>query len=214
MNVLIADDDPTYRLLLSRILQSTGRAPVTVADGEEAWQRIEQASEPLVAILDWTMPAPDGVELCRRIRRLSAGRHVYAILLTARTEREDVLEGLRSGADDYITKPCDPQELIARVQIAERMLGLQQSLADRVKELEVALARVRELQQLLPMCSYCKRVRRDQDYWEQVEQYMSAQVGATFSHGICPQCYESVIGPQLEAARKAAGHPPPQGPPR
>jgi sigma-B regulation protein RsbU (phosphoserine phosphatase) len=205
MNVLVADDDPTYRLLLSRLLKTAGHETDTATTGPEAWQKISAATGPLLVILDWTMPPPDGLELCRRIRKLPAGRHVYAILLTARSEREDVLRGLESGADDYITKPCDPQELIARVRIAHRMLTLQQSLGQRVNELEAALANVKQLQCLLPMCSYCKAIRKDQDYWEKVEQYMAAHTGAQFSHGICPPCYQKVIAPQVEAARQRAG---------
>jgi CheY-like chemotaxis protein len=204
MNILVADDDPTYRHLLSRLLQNAGHVTEQASTGPQAWERIEAATGPLIAILDWTMPPPDGLELCRRVRKLPADRHVYAMLLTARTEREDVLRGLESGADDYLVKPCDPRELIARVRIGERMLNLQQSLAGRVVELEAALARVKQLQGLLPMCSYCKAIRSDQDYWEKVEQYMTAHTGAQFSHGICPPCYDKVVGPQLEAARQRA----------
>ncbi|MGL4552934.1 MAG: response regulator transcription factor [Gemmataceae bacterium] len=204
MNILVADDDPTYRHLLCRLLKAAGHDTDAASDGVQAWQKIEGAARPLLAILDWTMPAPDGLELCRRVRRRPAGRHVYAILLTGRTEREDVLRGLESGADDYITKPCDPQELVARVRIGQRMLKLQQSLATRVGELEAAMTRVKQLQGLLPMCSYCKAIRSDEDYWQKVEQYMAAHTGAQFSHRICPPCYTAVIAPQLQAARDRA----------
>ena len=203
MNILVADDDPTYRFLLSRLLKNDGRTAELATDGAEAWERLERATAPVVAILDWTMPAPDGLELCRRVRKLPPGRHVYAILLTARTERDDVLRGLEAGADDYLKKPCDPQELLARVRVGERMLKLQQSLADRVNELEVAITRVKQLQGLLPMCAYCKAIRSDTDYWQKLEQYMAAHTGAQFSHGICPPCYDRVITPQVEAARRA-----------
>jgi len=210
MHILVADDDLTCRSLTRGLLKSFGRECTLASDGDEAWASIENTEGPLLAILDWTMPGPDGLELCRRVRALPEGRLVYAMLLTARTGREDVLEGLRSGADDYLTKPCDPQELFARVQVGERMLGLQESLARRVRELEDALHNVQQLQGLLPICSYCKAIRSDQDYWQQVEHYMSAHVaGMRFSHGICPPCYLKEIQPQLDAARKSMLKPSP-----
>jgi CheY-like chemotaxis protein len=204
MKILVADDDPTSRALTRGLLRSWGRECLQACDGDEAWEMVRDADGPLVAILDWTMPGPDGLELCRRIRGLPAGRLVYAMLLTARTGREDILEGLRGGADDYLTKPFDPQELFARLQIAERMLTLQRSLARRVQELEEALANVKKLQTLLPICSYCKSIRNDDHYWQQVEQYIGTHAGVKFSHGICPPCYDKVVQPQLEAARQNA----------
>jgi CheY-like chemotaxis protein len=208
LNILVADDDPTCRVLTRTLLSRWGRTCHLASNGDEAWTCIEKAEGPLIAILDWSMPGPDGLELCRRIRALPERRLVHAMLLTARSGREDVLTGLRSGADDYLTKPCDPQELFARVQIAERMLLLQESLARRVRELEDALANVKQLQGLLPICSYCKSIRSDQDYWHQVEHYISAHAGVRFSHGICPPCYEKEVVPQLEAARLGAARAP------
>jgi hypothetical protein len=86
-----------------------------------------------------------------------------------------------------------------------RLVELQQSLADRVKELEQALDNVRRLQGLLPICAYCKRIRGDGDYWEQVERYISAHSAAQFSHSICPECYERVIRPELRELKRARG---------
>src|SRR5207237_6416573 len=104
-----------------------------------------------------------------------------------------IVTGLTAGADDYIVKPFQRDELHARVRVGERLLELQATLADRVKELEAALARVKLLHGLLPICSYCKKVRDDQNYWQQVESYISAHSGVQFSHGICPGCYESLM---------------------
>ncbi len=208
MNILVADDDPTCRTLTRGLLAKWGRPCLLANDGDEAWAAIQAFDGPLLAILDWTMPGADGPELCRRIRALPEGRLVFAMLLTGRTGREDVLEGLRSGADDYLVKPCDPQELFARVQVGERMLGLQQSLARRVRDLEEALANINQLQKLLPICSYCKSIRGDSDYWQQVEHYIAAHAGVRFSHGICPPCYKKEVQPQLDAARKGLGRTP------
>src|SRR5262249_19435458 len=145
-----------------------------------------------------------GVELCRRIRTLPADHHVYAILLTSRNQREDLLAGLEAGADDYITKPFDHQELRARINPGLRVLSLQQALAHRVRDLEHALARVNQLQGLLPICSYCKSVRHDQGYWEQVDHYLAAHTDVQVSHGICPACYKDVIEPQLNLVRPSS----------
>jgi CheY-like chemotaxis protein len=202
MNVLVADDDPIYRKLLSAHLLRWGHEAAVAHDGADAWRRIEGSTGSLFAILDWSMPGADGIELCRRVRLLPAGRIVYVMLLTARTAREDIIAGLEAGADDYLTKPFDPGELFARFQVGARMLRLQQSLADRVRELEAALASVSQLQGLLPMCCYCKCIRNDENYWEQVEHYIAAHSELQFSHGICPGCYDKIVAPQLQALRR------------
>ena len=134
--------------------------------------------------------------------RCRPSRLVYVILLTARTAREDVIRGLKSGADDYITKPCNHEDLYARIQVGTRMLRLQQNLSDRVRDLEAALASLTQLQGLLPMCCYCKSIRNDQNYWEQVEHYIGAHSELQFSHGICPSCYAKVVEPQVQEARQ------------
>ena len=112
----------------------------------------------------------------------------YLILLTARVQRDDIVAGLNAGADDYLTKPFDPRELTARVRAGERILMLQRELMQRVKELELAIATVRTVHGLLPICCYCKRIRRDGDYWQQVEEYVAQHSSAEFTHGICPDC--------------------------
>src|SRR5438552_16151623 len=111
---------------------------------------------------------------------------------TGRGERSDIIAGLQAGADDYRQKPADREELRARIRNAERIIELQLSLAKRIKELENALLRVNQLQGLLPICAYCKKVRRDNNYWQQVEAYIASYVDVRFSHGICPDCYENI----------------------
>jgi DNA-binding response OmpR family regulator len=199
--ILIADDDPICRLLLESSLDAAGLEVVVAGDGDEAWQLLRGADGPLLAILDWHMPGVDGLELCRRLQDLPASHLIYPILLTARTGRDSVILGLEAGARDYITKPFDQEELRARLHVGMRVLALQQALADRVSELEEALKRVKQLQGLLPMCSYCKSIRTDQDYWQQLEHYIADHSDAQFSHGICPTCYKNVVEPQLSAYR-------------
>lgn len=201
MYVLIADDDPVSRMLVTCHVRNWGYDPLVAEDGAEAWELILTSDRAVLAILDWAMPHLDGLEVCRRVRSLPSERLVHAILLTGRSARDDVIAGLRAGADDYLTKPFDPQELYARVQTGARILTLQQSLADRVRDLEAALANVKQLQGLLPMCSYCKCIRDDRNYWMRLEHYLATHSDAQVSHGICPGCYASIVEPQLQALR-------------
>jgi DNA-binding response OmpR family regulator len=193
MHALIADDDRMTAVILKHTLERWGLTVTVAHDGAEAWNILQQTPEIGLAILDWMMPEVDGPELCRRIRQDPARAHIYVLLLTGRQGQADVVAGLSAGADDYLTKPFDPDELRARVHVGLRVLGLQERLAERVKELEAALTEVKQLHGLLPICSYCKSVRSDQNYWERVEDYMSHHGDVQFTHGICPTCYDRVV---------------------
>jgi len=187
MKVLVAEDDPLVLYLLERLL-AVEYEVVTARDGAKAWKILRQKDGPRLAVLDWQMPGMHGNEICRRARQLPE-TPMYLLLLTAtRKSSADVLAGFDAGADDYITKPFDGDELRARVAVGRRVLQLQQSLAERVTELQEAMLSVRKLEGLLPICSWCKRIRNDQNYWEQLEQYLSEHMGATVTHGICPEC--------------------------
>jgi CheY-like chemotaxis protein len=198
--VLIAEDDRITRRMLEVILSEWGYETVAVRDGLAAWETLQQADGPRIALLDWLMPGMDGVEVCRRARALPTRQPPYLILLTARDSLQDVVAGLEGGADDYIVKPFDQAELRARLQTGLRILRLQQNLAEQLRKSEEALAQVKHLQGLLPICSYCKKIRDDQNYWRQVEDYIAAHSEVRFSHGICPGCWEGSVLPQLEKA--------------
>jgi CheY-like chemotaxis protein len=205
VKILLADDDLISRRMLEGILAEWGHEVAAVGDGTEALRLLEE-SPPELAILDWMMPGLDGVEVCRRVRRRQTPTPVYLILLTSRNAKADVVAGLEAGANDYVTKPFDPDELRARVQVGRMVTELQASLAARVRELEGTLALVKQLQGLLPICSYCKKVRDDRNYWRQVEEYLSAHSAVRFSHGICPDCWRDVVAPQIrEAERRGKG---------
>ena len=194
MNVLVADDEAIFRKMVRAALVRAGHEVVEAADGEQAWHRLTAAPEPpLLAILDWTMPGIDGSELCRRLRVQEGRTARYLILLTAKDRREDVVSGLDAGADDYLTKPFDADELRARVRAGQRILGLQQALADRVAALEQALAQVTQLEGLLPICAWCHKIRDDGNYWQSVERYVSERSTARFTHTICPGCRATVM---------------------
>jgi sigma-B regulation protein RsbU (phosphoserine phosphatase) len=193
MQILIAEDEPVSRRLLQKTLEQWGYEVVIYEDGTSAWNALQAPDAPNIAVLDWMMPGMDGPEICRGVRESGAQRQPYLMLLTSRTRMQDVVAGLKAGADDYLTKPVDREELEARLSVATRVVQLQQRLADRVVELEEAISRVRQLQGLLPICAYCKRIRDDQNYWNQVESYIAEHLDVRFSHGICPSCLETVL---------------------
>lgn len=197
--VLVADDEPVSRAVVAAMLRKAGYHVQLAGDGEEAWLALQQPDAPPVAILDWMMPGLDGPEICRRLRSVETPTPTYVILLTARDAAADVVEGLHAGADDYVRKPPNEDELLARVSVGTRVIGLQQALADRLRKLEEALSNVKQLQGLLPICSYCKRIRDDQNYWQQVESYITVHSGVQFSHSYCPDCFERYVKPQLDA---------------
>jgi sigma-B regulation protein RsbU (phosphoserine phosphatase) len=198
MKILIAEDDAGSRRLLQASLERWGYEVLIASNGAEAWQALDVPSAPELAILDWMMPEIDGLEICRRVRAGSRSLPTYIILLTARGKREDIILGLQGGADDYVTKPFDLEELRARLQVGVRIVQLQRALASRVRELEDALKRVKQLQGLIPICCYCKKIRDDENYWQQVENYISEHSDAQFSHGICPDCYTKHVQPEID----------------
>jgi DNA-binding response OmpR family regulator len=192
MKILIAEDDSISRRLLQAALVKWGHEVVLTTNGEEAWAAVQQPDAPALLIIDWLMPGLDGLEICRRLRAHATLRSSYVILLTARTSKDDLVQGLEAGADDYVTKPFDQAELRARVQVGERVLQLQSALADRVRELEEAISSVKTLQGLLPICCYCKKIRDDGNYWHRVENYIAGHANVRFSHGICPDCNDKL----------------------
>ena len=201
MKVLIAEDDPVSRCLLAATLNTFGFEVILAVNGDQAWTVLQGEDSPSLAILDWMMPELDGVEICRRVRQLPTASPPYLILLTAKSEKTDVVIGLDAGANDYLTKPFDRSELRARIQVGTHVLELQKALVGRVQELEEALSQVKQLQGLLPICSYCKKVRDEQNYWQRVENYHAEHVRVVLSHGICPDCYRTVVQPQLDQRR-------------
>jgi sigma-B regulation protein RsbU (phosphoserine phosphatase) len=203
VRILIAEDDVVSRHLLETTLTKWGYEVVSTTDGIQAFDALSQPDAPSLAVLDWMMPGMDGAEVCRRARSLGAERLLYIILLTAKGRKEDIVQGLTAGADDYVIKPFDRSELKARISVGERILRLQAELATRVKELELALANVKLLQGLLPICCYCKKIRNDQNYWQQVDTYVADHSEAQFTHGICPECREKIVKPELERLRES-----------
>jgi DNA-binding response OmpR family regulator len=188
MRILIAEDDPTSRVLLERLLTKWGYEVVVTSDGAEAWEVLAGDDAPSMAILDWMMPHRDGVEICRLLRQEDEDVPRYLILLTARGGKENTITGLEAGADDYVEKPFDRDELRARVDVGARVVKLQNALAQRVAQLEEAWERIERLQGVLPICMHCHKIRDEEGQWQRLERYIDGHSDAQLSHGICPDC--------------------------
>ena len=186
--ILVAEDHYVSRHLLERNLANWGFSVSSAEDGEEALRILDGEDPPSIAIVDWMMPKLDGLEVCRRVRARKDRPYLYLLLLTAKSQKEEVAAGLEAGADDYVIKPFDPDELRARLKVGQRVVQLERTLAKKVGDLEQALADVRKLKELIPICMYCKSVRDDKDYWHQIEEYIHTETGSDFTHGICPKC--------------------------
>ncbi len=201
MRILVAEDDANQRHIVESLLTKWEYEVLVVKDGAQAWEVFQHENPPYLAVLDWVMPGIDGVTLCRKIRKSIIDLPVYLILLTALADQDNIVRGLDAGANDYITKPFDADELRARVQAGRRVVESQLALADRVRELEEAFVHVKRPQGLLPTCSYCKKVRDDQEYWHEIETYIAEHSELEFTHGVCPECEEKFLKPELEQAK-------------
>jgi DNA-binding response OmpR family regulator len=201
VKILIAEDEPLSRRLLQHVLTEHGHQVIVTSDGIQAWEVLQADDAPHLAIVDWMMPGLTGLQLCNLVLEAPDADLKYLILLTAKGEKADIVRGLAAGANDYVTKPFDKDELRARVEVGVRMIQLQIRLADRIRELQEALAHVNQLKGIIPICAQCKKLRDDQNYWQRVEKYIAKNVDAKFTHGLCPDCAEAL---RLEADQMAA----------
>jgi sigma-B regulation protein RsbU (phosphoserine phosphatase) len=189
MKVLTVEDDAVARGVLRQALKRLDHEVVEARDGAEAWQLV-QSENVRVVVSDWMMPELDGLELCRRIRARPGAEYTYFILLTSNSaNNENRREAADAGVDDFLTKPLEIDELWTRLRVASRILRY--------------ATQVRQLEELLPICSYCKKIRDDKNYWQQMEGYINQRTGSEFSHSVCPDCYTSVILPEIEEMKRA-----------
>ena len=191
MKILVAEDDHISRKLLTTTLEQLGHEAEVFDDGAGAWERFDR--EPLrVVVSDWLMPRLDGLEFCRRVRAREKTDYTYFILLTANIQGKDtVFEAMQAGVDDFLAKPLARDQIRMRLNVAERILRY--------------TTRISELESILPICSYCKKVRDDNNYWQQVETYISRHTNTSFSHSVCPTCYDKRVRPQLGRIGPAGG---------
>jgi DNA-binding response OmpR family regulator len=191
MKILVADDDAVFLRLMERLLTPEYEL-VTAVDGQQAIDALQPDDGPMLAVLDWEMPRIDGLEICRRVRCFDRLIPIYLLLVTSRNDPADISAGFAAGADDYVTKPLYPDEIRARIGVGRRVLALQEKLATKIAHLENALTQVEQLEGLLPLCGWCRRIRDDENYWHQLDTYLSMRSQLKFTHGICPQCVENV----------------------
>ncbi len=198
MKVLVVENDRVSREILFNLLQKNGYDTLCAVNGVEGLCIMEEPDRPDIVVLDLMMPEMDGMELCRRIRAVKTDDPPYLIMLTVRSEKENVVAGLAAGANDYVTKPYDREELLTRIAVGKRMIELQKALLAKIADLSKALEHIKLLQGLIPICMYCKKVRDDKNYWEQIEHYIAAHSDAKFTHGICPDCSKRVMNEMKE----------------
>jgi phosphoserine phosphatase RsbU/P len=191
MKILVVEDDRVAATVLTTALRGLGHEPWLAGDGDKGWFYFQ--TEPTrVVISDWMMPGFDGLELCRRIRG-HGGDYTYFIMLSSMgTGGGNLDQAIEAGVDDFLPKPVNQSELKARLHVAQRILNYS--------------TQVRQLQEIIPICGYCRKMRDDHNYWSQVEDYIGKQTGSSFSHGVCPDCYDRVLAPQM---RELGGEPPP-----
>jgi len=189
VKILVVEDDAVTRQVLAAQLRKLGHDVTEADDGLTGFQRFQELHPPVV-ITDWMMPRLDGPSLCRMIRSEAHAVYTYLIILTALDRKVGYAEGMNAGADDFVTKPADIAELNVRVRVAERIVRLQHEVG--------------QLEGLLPICPKCKRIRTDENTWEQVERFITKRSVAQFSHGICPDCFASIVQPQLDAIKEKA----------
>jgi DNA-binding response OmpR family regulator len=179
MRIIVAEDDPVSRARLNALLQVLGHESEACETGVEAWQAFDREPSRLI-ISDWMMPGMDGLELCKKVRERPKTDYTYFILVTAElTTEQDYDNAIQADVDDFLIKPLDRGAIWRRLRVAERILSF--------------TTEIHQLQTLIPICMYCKKIRDDSDYWEQMEQYIHQHTGSDFSHGICPECYARLM---------------------
>ena len=196
VKILTVEDDLVARAVLRQALRRLGHEVAEADDGQAAWAMMKRNEDVRVVVSDWTMPNSDGLALCRKIRARVGAEYTYFILLTSRdATKENQTEAADAGVDDFLTKPLDLPELWMRLRVAERILRY--------------TTQVRQLEEMLPICSYCKKIRDDQNYWQQLEGYIKERTGSDFSHSVCPDCYQRVVIPELEKLKASSNTTPP-----
>ena len=191
VRVLVVEDDPFFTRILQKRLSSEGYQVFTAGDGRAGMKAIVQ-HEPDLVISDWMMPEVDGLELCQSVKTGLREAAPYFILLTAKGEVSDKLLALETGADDYLVKPCDQVELLARVRAGIRIVTLTQSLRRSLANLRSGQpadgTNAEQAARSAALCAFCRKVSDREDEWIELEQFLSDRIGMTVTHAACPEC--------------------------
>ncbi len=194
ISILVVDDEPITLFASARLLRSAGYS-VFEADSGAACLSLAREKKPDLILLDVQLPDILGYEVCRQIKADAELRQSYVVLLSGvMTSSDNQSEGLEIGADGYLTRPIANRELLARVQAMVRIITAERERDLLIKKLQEALATIKTLSGMLPICAGCKKIRDDQGYWEEVELYVKKHSSAEFTHGICPACCKNLYG--------------------
>lgn len=186
--ILVVDDDPDIRSATARLLGKAGYSVAEAGNGTEGI-RVIQETRPDMVLLDVVLPDMDGHTVCQRIKTDQNMKGTYVLMVSgSRTASDDQSEGLEIGADGYINRPIPNRELLARIHAMFRIIHAERERDRLIGELQEAFARIKTLSGLLPICSYCKKIRDETGYWSQVEVYIQKHSDADFSHSICSEC--------------------------
>ena len=186
-SILVVDDTPTNIDLLTLVLKKRSYTVHAAGSGVQALEMVHTSAPDLI-LLDVMMPIMDGFEACRRLKLNPVSAAIPVIFITALDEMRDKLKGFQVGGVDYISKPFQAEEVLARVKAHLTIQKLYKDLAAKNEKLEEAMVEVKALQGIVPICSMCKSIRDDKGYWQKVEMYVSERVGTRFSHSYCPTC--------------------------
>lgn len=191
MKILIAEDEFTTRMMVQVCLENWGYRVESVTNGNDAWVALQKPDAPHIAILDWEMPELDGVEVCRRAKEMDAVNPPYILLLTSRDRKTDIVKGFDAGADDYMTKPFNDDELRARVRVAERLVRTQSSLSESVAELKEVLNQVEALENGIEVCRTCQKIFSPYDgEWHGAHDILENGIDPRFIVKTCPGCVQ------------------------
>jgi len=186
MRLLIAEDEYITRMMVQVALEDRGYHVDSVDNGDRAWEILQRDNGPEIAILDWEIPGQDGLAVCRRVKELERSNPVYVIMLTSHNERENILGGFAAGADDYMTKPFDENELCARVRVAERLVGIQKQLTQSNQELRAALDHLGAGG--IGVYTRCGQIESEDGRWLNVAAIIREKTDDRFRQQLCPSC--------------------------
>jgi CheY-like chemotaxis protein len=193
--VLIVDDIPRNVKVLGDILRTKVCRIAVATNGPQALEIVKKVHPDLI-LLDVMMPEMDGFAVCKILKESSQTRDIPVIFLTAKTETADIVKGLELGAVDYISKPFNSTELLARVHTHLELKKARDREKELIKKLKQALSKVKQLSGLLPICARCKKIRDDKGYWQSVEEFITDHSEAHLSHSLCPRCVKELY-PEL-----------------